>query len=66
MSDFDAAFTGLLAEMQRWQDDAARAPEPPSPCPGLCVTAYDLGADEYGDMIAYAHPDCPVHGDDAP
>lgn len=33
-------------------------------CNGVCLTAADIGVPEYGgDMIAYAHPDCPAHGD---
>ncbi len=33
-------------------------------CNGICLTAADIGVPEYGgDMIAYAHPDCPEHGD---
>lgn len=31
-------------------------------CGGICLTADDIGLSEYGDMVAYAHPDCPVHG----
>lgn len=32
-------------------------------CNGICLSASDIGVGEYGDMIAYAHPDCPLHGD---
>lgn len=32
-------------------------------CNGWCLSASDIGVGEYGDMIAYAHPDCPEHGD---
>ncbi len=33
-------------------------------CNGICLTAADIGVPEYGGgMIAYAHPDCPEHGD---
>lgn len=32
-------------------------------CNGLCMTAYDIGLEEYGSQIAYAHPDCPIHGE---
>lgn len=32
-------------------------------CNGICLTAADIGLGEYGDMIAYPHPDCPEHGD---
>ena len=32
-------------------------------CNGICVTAGDLGLAEYGDIVAYPHPDCPEHGD---
>lgn len=35
-----------------------------APCEFRCVTAEDLGASEYGDMIAYPDPDCPKHGAD--
>jgi hypothetical protein len=34
-----------------------------SECNGICVTSSDLGVPEYGHMVAYAHPDCPEHGD---
>lgn len=36
-----------------------------SECNGICLTASDIGLPEYhqpGD-VAYAHPDCPEHGD---
>ncbi|MGW2220121.1 hypothetical protein ACWCSD_34475 [Nonomuraea sp. NPDC001684] len=46
-------------------DQAATKPDTacsaPPDCNGGCTTARDLGADEYGDMVAYAHPDCPQH-----
>lgn len=32
-------------------------------CNGWCLSAADIGLGEYGSMIAYAHPDCPEHGD---
>lgn len=32
-------------------------------CNGICMTASDIGVGEYGDIVAYAHPDCPAHGD---
>lgn len=32
-------------------------------CIGICLTAADIGVPEAGDVIAYAHPDCPAHGD---
>lgn len=32
-----------------------------SGCTG-CTTGWDLGMAEYGDTIAYARPDCPLHG----
>lgn len=32
-------------------------------CNGICLYAADLGPPEYGDVVAYAHPDCPEHGD---
>ncbi|MFD9950817.1 hypothetical protein ACFWYW_58675 [Nonomuraea sp. NPDC059023] len=35
---------------------------PEKACNGICATARDLGADEYGDMIAHAHPECELHG----
>lgn len=28
----------------------------------ICMTASDIGLPEYGDVVAYAHPDCPEHG----
>lgn len=34
---------------------------PPEPqCNGICMTGYDVGVPHSG--IAYAHPECPVHG----
>lgn len=33
-----------------------------SECWFPCLTASDIGVPEAGDMIAYAHPQCPVHG----
>ncbi len=33
-------------------------------CNGWCLTPADLGLPEYGYAgIAYAHPDCPDHGE---
>lgn len=32
-------------------------------CNGVCLTAGDIGVPEYGNVVAYAHPDCPEHGD---
>lgn len=32
-------------------------------CNGICLSAADIGVPECGDVIAYAHPDCPEHGD---
>jgi hypothetical protein len=32
-------------------------------CNGICLSAADIGVPEAGDVIAYAHPDCPEHGD---
>ncbi len=31
-------------------------------CNGICLYGSDLGVPEYGG-VAYAHPDCPAHGD---
>lgn len=33
-------------------------------CNGICLSPGDLGLPEYDgpDVIAYAHPDCPRHG----
>lgn len=31
-------------------------------CNGICLSGADLGVPEYGG-VAYAHPDCPEHGD---
>lgn len=31
-------------------------------CNGICLSAADIGLPEYSG-IAYAHPDCPEHGD---
>lgn len=36
--------------------------EPKKVCSGECLTAYDIGLPEYGSMVAYGHPDCPLHG----
>lgn len=34
-----------------------------SECNGICLTPADIGLPEYSSAgIAYAHPDCPVHG----
>lgn len=35
----------------------------PLECNGICLSAADIGVPEAGDVIAYAHPDCPEHGD---
>ena len=35
-----------------------------SECNGMCITGWDLGMAEYGDTIAHAHPDCPLHGEE--
>jgi hypothetical protein len=34
-------------------------------CNGVCLTPADIGLPEYGGpgVVAYAHPDCPEHGD---
>lgn len=34
-------------------------------CNGICLSGADLGVPEYGG-VAYAHPDCPEHGDPIP
>lgn len=31
-------------------------------CEYPCLSAADIGVPEAGDVIAYAHPDCPEHG----
>lgn len=31
-------------------------------CNGICLFGADIGLPEYGG-VAYAHPDCPEHGD---
>ncbi|MFD1546952.1 hypothetical protein [Nonomuraea guangzhouensis] len=56
---------GFLADVQGWQDDAEQASEPTRTCAGLCVTAYDVGVFVDGNPVAYPHPDCPVHGENA-
>jgi hypothetical protein len=38
-------------------------PPDPDECNGMCMTGADVGVPEYGHLIAYAHPDCPIHGD---
>lgn len=35
-------------------------------CNGICLYAADIGLPEYGDVVAYTHPDCPEHGDPVP
>ena len=35
-------------------------------CDGICVYGYELLEDYGGDGVAYAHPDCPLHGRWAP
>ena len=37
-------------------------------CNGICLTASDIGLPEFhrSGEVAYAHPDCPVHGDPIP
>jgi hypothetical protein len=39
--------------------------EPEDECNGICLTAADIGLPEYSrpGEVAYAHPDCPAHGD---
>lgn len=32
-------------------------------CGGICLYAADIGVPEAGNVVAYAHPDCPAHGD---
>ena len=32
-------------------------------CNGVCLYAEDIGVPEAGNVVAYAHPDCPAHGD---
>lgn len=32
-------------------------------CNGICLSAADIGVPEAGNVVAYAHPDCPAHGD---
>jgi len=43
------------------EPDETEEPE----CNGICLTPADIGLPEYGGagVIAYAHPDCPAHGD---
>ncbi|MGV9383494.1 hypothetical protein ACWDRB_47310 [Nonomuraea sp. NPDC003707] len=53
-------WTAALALARRLAEPAA-VPLTPPVCNGACTTAADLGADEYGDLIAYAHPTCPFH-----
>ena len=44
---------------ERCYEECGGVPE----CNGICLSASDIGVGEYGSMIAYAHPDCPLHGD---
>lgn len=33
-------------------------------CNGICLSPADIGLPEYSHVgVAYAHPDCPEHGD---
>lgn len=34
-------------------------------CNGICLTTCDIGLPELGMEIAYPHPDCDLHGDEA-
>lgn len=43
---------------ERCYDECGGVPE----CNGICLYGADLGVPEYGD-VAYAHPDCELHGD---
>ncbi len=47
-----------LAAAARDRELAAETVEPE--CNGICLTASDLGVP--GDGVAYAHPDCELHG----
>lgn len=39
-------------------------PDEDDRCNGICLTPADIGLPEYSSAgIAYAHPDCPEHGD---
>lgn len=35
-------------------------------CNDICLWAADIGVPEAGNVVAYAHPDCPAHGDPQP
>jgi hypothetical protein len=35
-------------------------------CNGICLYAADIGVPEAGNVVAYAHPDCPEHGEELP
>jgi hypothetical protein len=39
---------------------------PKAECNGICLYAADIGLPECGNVVAYAHPDCPEHGDPEP
>lgn len=46
-------------------EDVSEEQEEPE-CNDICLTAADIGLGEYGDMVAYPHPDCPLHGEPQP
>jgi hypothetical protein len=39
----------------------ATDPDADAECNGVCLTGADVGVPEFGG-VAYAHPDCPLHG----
>ena len=46
-------------------DRPVALPDEDDQCNGICLSGADIGVPEYGG-IAYAHPDCPEHGDAEP
>jgi hypothetical protein len=50
-----------VGELRRMADEAQQAE--PEECNGICLHAADIGVPEAGDVVAYAHSDCPQHGE---
>lgn len=58
-SCLNSALTALDGEEPDEDEDEGREPE----CNGICLSASDIGVPASG--IAYPHPECPTHGDQA-
>jgi predicted nucleic acid-binding Zn ribbon protein len=61
---------GIYGVSEVWESDLLTQAEYDAldaECNGICLTPADIGLPEYSSAgIAYAHPDCPVHGDPIP